>query len=148
MVSDGLCTPACQRPATAATSPFTEEPTALESDRREVAVNPDLRAPWRCSGPKALNCPTIVSGESSRGPQGCSLHGFCWGDAQKERALPRVRSFRVGVAFLSLSHHHSGCVCLGFISQFSRSVLSDSLRPHELQLRFMGVAKSYTRLSN
>ena len=57
MVSDGLCTPACQRPATAATSPFTEEPTALESDRREVAVNPDIRAPWRCSGPKALNCP-------------------------------------------------------------------------------------------
>ena len=61
------------------------------------------------------------------------MHGFCWGDAQKERALPWVRSFRVGVAFLSLSHHRSGRVCLGFISQFSRSVQSDSLRPHESQ---------------
>ena len=113
MVSDGLCTPACQRPATAATSPFTEEPTGLESDRREVAVNPDLWPPWRCSAPKALSCPTLVSGESSSRPQGCSLHGFCWGNAQKERALPGVRSMRVGVAFLSLRHHGVGVSVLG-----------------------------------
>ena len=72
VVSDGLRTPACQRPATAAASLCTEEPSGLGSDRRKVAVNPDLRAPGDVAAPRLRTAPLCSQRrifKSATGPQ-------------------------------------------------------------------------------